>query len=1181
MKSLYLLFSFCLLLASTISAQSTSSPWTEVNETDLLIADSKPERIITPNSYKTLRLDATALQRILTSAPSEESIGNKASDPFEVLLPSGKTEAFHVVEYSMMEPALAAQFPNIKTYHGYGVDDPSRKIRLDWTSQGVNAMLQLSEGLAFIKPYAKGDTENYLTYYERDLPADTEPFDCTALGDTEAEPVQGKDLARAGDCQLRTYRLAVATTAEYSTVVLGASTAGTAADEMIVMNHVVTSINQINGFYERDITTRWILIDNLTDIFYFDGASDPYTNGTSTTMLGENISNLGVVIGNENFDLGHVLGSSGGTGGVAGVNVLCGNSKARGVTQSSSNGINTPRFLKVWSHEMGHQCGAGHTQNEDCQRSSASAMEPGAGTTIMSYVTSNCANQIQNVPDYYFHSISVQQMSARMLSTDCATIIASANTAPTVSAGMDQTVPSSTPLRLNADASDPDNDPMTFTWEQFDNDVATAIPPQPTNTLGPNFRSLPPRLRSDRFLPNLAAVIDGTTPRWEVIPSVAREMEFRVTARDNSTNSISCTAEDNIVITTVAGGPFEVITASSAGTIWFEGETQTVSWDVAGTDAAPVSCANVDILLSYDGGETFPATLATGVANTGSASVTVPTGITTTARLIVSCSDNIFYNVSESDFEIKIATGPTFTLTLPNPTATICPGEIAEFPIATSSIAGFTGDITLEVANLPGASAAAFGTQIVAAGTGTTVSISNTAGLAGGDYTLTVTGANGAVVRNSNLVLTVLEPAGTATLATPLDEALDVPLSPVLSWALKPNATSYDVQVSTNRSFTNIFVDKTVMSNSISMPSALREITTYYWRVRATTLCGVTPFTSRRSFTTANCIAPVTQSDPVAISESGTPSVTSVITMNRPGLVSEISISNITGTHTYMQDLTFTLIGPGGSPEATLWSGLCGADNDFNLSISDDAVVPVSDAPCIPLGQGGTFRPESSLAVFRGIDIAGEWTLRISDGADADGGMLESWSLDFCETSRSGPDELPAFQTEAIGNVIQFDLRAPIKDHSVGIEIERRSANESEFKTIKKVVSAHDIQQLNNHGYLDASVEQGVRYYYRLRQNHLNGNAEYSVVRSASLTSALKGMQVYPNPVKGELSGLLDIEANIRTDLTLLDLNGRVVLAQTATGTQFTMNLDNLPAGIYVLKAKHVNGEEIVKLVVE
>ncbi len=1181
MKSIVITTCCCLFFLSTLLSQTTNSPFEELEEAILIDSPNKPERIITPTVYETLLLDKDKLDVILSSAPQEGAIGADKSEPFEVLLPNGKREAFYLVEYSMMEPALAAEFPAIKTYYGYGVNDRSHRIRLDWTSNGLNAMLLLPEGLAFLKPYARGDKAHYLSYYERDLPVNTEPFNCGTKAEKSFAPTASESASIAGDCQLRTYRLAIAVTGEYATSTLGASSAGTAADDATVTAHIVTSINQINGWYERDLTARFILIANLSDIFYYDGATDPYTNSSSTTMLGENISNLDVTIGSANFDLGHVLGNSGGSSGVAGLNVLCGASKARGVTRASASGINQPRFLKVWSHEMGHQFGAGHTQGEDCQRSSASAMEPGAGTTLMSYVTSACANQIQNVPDYYFHAISIQQMSARMLSTSCATILPSANSAPTVSAGSNVTVPSATPLLLDAVASDVDNDPLTFTWEQYNNEVAEAIPPASTNTQGPSFRSFPPSTESGRYLPNLTAVVNGTTPTWEVLPSVARTMDFRVTVRDNSTNSMSCTAESDITITTVAGGPFLVTSPTTAGVIWVEGQTRTVSWDVAGTNVAPVSCANVDILLSYDGGFTYPVTLANSVTNDGAEDIVVPSGLTTTARVQVRCSDNIFYNISATDFEIQVSTGPSFLLDLPNPLATICPGDVeSNIPITTSSIAGFTGNVSLSATNLPGSTVATFDSPTITAGQGTTFEISNTAGLAEGNYTITITGTSGSIIRDFNFVLTVDEPAGSTTLDEPADNTVELSLLPTLSWMPKSNATAYNVQVSEDPAFASVVVDETVTTNSYSLDMSLVGLTVYHWRVKATTSCGDTPWSVSRAFTTRDCVASFIENTPVTISGSGTPVVNSILTVTGPGTVDGLVVSDIIGTHSYVGDLEVRLIGPGGSPTVLLWTGECGSLDDFNLSFSDDATDPVGNAPCSPLGQGGIFIPENPLSVFDGLPIAGDWTLRINDNANQDGGVLSSWKLDFCSVGAL-PVDLLSFEATGQKDAIRLDWKTANESQNAGFEIERRLENETTYRTIGEVLATDEVQHVNNYEYLDKDVKPGTRYYYRLRQNDLDGKYEYSPIRTASIEGVVLGLQVYPNPVRGVLFGSLNGAAGLAVALRLYDLNGRILKEQLAVENEFEMNLDGLPAGVYVLKARHAKGEEIVRLVVK
>ncbi len=328
---------------------------------------------------------------------------------------------------------------------------------------------------------------------------------------------------------------------------------------------------------------------------------------------------------------------------------------------------------------------------------------------------------------------------------------------------------------------------------------------------------------------------------------------------------------------------------------------------------------------------------------------------------------------------------------------------------------------------------------------------------------------------------------------------------------------------------------------------SLIGLATYHWRVKAATDCGDTPWSMSREFTTKNCAAAFIQTTPVSISGSGTPEVNSILTVSGPGTVENLVVSDIIGTHTYVGDLAVRLIGPGGAPIVLLWDGECGSSNDFSLSLSDDATDPVASAPCSPLGQGGIFIPESSLSAFNGMPIAGDWTLRINDNANQDGGELQSWKLEFCSLG-SLPVDLLSFDVAGRKNAIQLDWKTANEYNNAGFEIERRSEIETEFTTIGEVLATADVQQVNNYEYLDKDVRPGTRYYYRLRQNDFDGQYEYSEIRTASIEGTQLGLQVYPNPVRGELFGLLNVEASLETELRLFDLNGSLLKEQIASG---------------------------------
>ncbi len=130
------------------------------------------------------------------------------------------------------------------------------------------------------------------------------------------------------------------------------------------------------------------------------------------------------------------------------------------------------------------------------------------------------------------------------------------------------------------------------------------------------------------------------------------------------------------------------------------------------------------------------------------------------------------------------------------------------------------------------------------------------------------------------------------------------------------------------------------------------------------------------------------------ISTTGTPTITSTVTVPTAGIVTDINVLNLTGLHTYMGDLTFTLTSPSGTT-VTLIDAICGTDEDFDLELDDAGAAVI---PC-PATTGLAYQPDFPLSAFNGENPAGTWTLTVSDGASADGGNLVSWSLEVCAST--------------------------------------------------------------------------------------------------------------------------------------------------------------------------------------
>ena len=527
----------------------------------------------------------------------------------------------------------------------------------------------------FIDPMFEGNNEYYIVYRKRDFITD-KTVQCDVENFDEAKPAQS-NKSMFGTCDLRTYRLALSATAEY-TIFHGGSVAQAAAAQVVTMNRV-------NGVYEKDIAITMVIVPNNNSLIYTTAATDPYTNGATGTMINQNQTNVDAVIGSANYDIGHVFGTN--SGGLAGLGVVCtGGQKARGVTGSGAP-IGDPFDIYYVAHEMGHQFGGNHTQNNNCNSVAAARREPGSASTIMGYA-GICAPNVQNNSDDYFHGYNLQEISNEILSNghQCEVITALNNTPPVInSTSGNIVVPISTPFILTAHATDVDGDVLTYLWEQMDNEASTQ-PPVATATGGPNFRSFDPSLDSNRYFPKLSSLASNGPFTWEVLPSVARVMDFRLSVRDNHGVG-SCNDFTDVTVTTnAAAGPFVVTYPSATGITWVGGSSQTVTWSVANTNVAPINCTDVRILLSVDGGQTYPYVLSSSTANDGTETITCPNLTTNTARVMVMSGAQTFFDISNNNFTITCGTTQTPVFTHPTE---LCQNELFVLPnIAQNGVTG-------------------------------------------------------------------------------------------------------------------------------------------------------------------------------------------------------------------------------------------------------------------------------------------------------------------------------------------------------------------------------------------------------------------------------------------------------------------------------------------------------------
>ncbi|MNK00330.1 Ser-Thr-rich glycosyl-phosphatidyl-inositol-anchored membrane family protein [compost metagenome] len=667
------------------------------NGTWKTIAESEiPEsgtRYIKPTKFLTLKMDVAKVRQILAQA-------KRIDDPnyvpvfIELIKPDGTLGRYQVHENETMSLGLAAQFPEIRSYDGIAMDHSGEVVKFDLTPQGFHAMTLVPGGNTwFIDPYSfgGGDIENYVAYFKSDFSTD-KTFEChlDELLPTELQS-ENEDIVKSfGNCMKRTYRLALAATGEY-TVFHGGTVALAQAAQ-------VTTMNRVNGIYMRDLAVTMTIIPNNNLIIYTSGSTDPYSNGNAGTMLGQNQNNLTTVIGGANYDIGHVFGTN--SGGVAYLGSVCSSSnKARGVTGSGAP-VNDPFDIDYVAHEMGHQFSGNHTFRGNVgacngNGNGPTAMEPGSGSTVMAYAGICAPQNVQANSDDHFHGVNMDEMHLFLgaAGNGCAVSTPIPNqSSPTITGTVGNvTIPAGTPFALTATATDADGDVLSYCWEQMNNQNSTQ-PPVATSTGGPNFRSRTPSTSGTRYFPSIASLLTNGPFTWEVLPTVSRTMNFRCTVRDNEAEGGCNDYQDITVTTTASAGPFIVNYPSATGITWSGNTTETVTWTVANTNAAPVSCANVDILISLDAGVTFTV-LANDVPNDGSQIVTVPNTATTNAIIMVICENGTFFDVSNNRFTITTGGAPCNNPTLPtlSGNTTICPGGNTTITVTAGTLNDATG----------------------------------------------------------------------------------------------------------------------------------------------------------------------------------------------------------------------------------------------------------------------------------------------------------------------------------------------------------------------------------------------------------------------------------------------------------------------------------------------------------
>lgn len=688
MKKIVTYVAFISSLLGGKVATANTTLWQNVDKQQ---APSAKLMVIKATDYKVFTLNESWLKWQMFGLTTNE---NEAMT-IELPMGDGSMMAFKVWDAPMMPEKLASKYTEIRTFTGVSVSNPRITAKLDFTVFGFHAMIFAGENTTLIDPYDRlGDGFYLVRYKHNDYRDAADKMHCDAKheGLTTADEILSADAgsstfaARTGNgWQLRTYSLALCANHFYCQAATGSTTPTIAA----CLSVMTTSMNRINGVYEREFSIHMDFVANEDTLIWPTNTgsingTDPFgsaaTNSNGAACLPICQTTCTNRIGSANYDLGHVFTTGG--GGISGLGIVCNNSqKARSCTGSPSP-VGDSYDIDYVAHEMGHQFGSQHTFNNNTDGScggnavSNYAYEPGSGTSIMAYAGICSPDNLASHSQDYFHASSLVQIYGSLTTTEdvCATKTSTGNKLPYVPAfTASYSIPYKTPFELIAPTATDSvgGASLTYCWEQWNRGSAsTSSSSRLVNTFrtGPLFRTFSPVDTTKRIFPKNSMVLAGSISdagvdgnQGEKLPDTTRYLTFKLTARAllSSGKGSFNFPDDTIHIDAISSGAansykgFTVTSQSTTGVSYDGGTTQTITWDKVNTDVAPINCSQVVIYLSTNGGLSWTTNLGT-FPNTGTATVTLPNPATTVtnARIKVKGVGNIFFNVNKKNFTI-------------------------------------------------------------------------------------------------------------------------------------------------------------------------------------------------------------------------------------------------------------------------------------------------------------------------------------------------------------------------------------------------------------------------------------------------------------------------------------------------------------------------------------------------
>ena len=603
----------------------------------------------------------------------------------EVPTSGGEKQLFRFFETSVMHHYLAKRYPNIKSYMGIGLENPSHRASIVIFEDGLFGLVINSSGNSHIRmldgeltiesgetvPIVEDQCEiNQHVSMLRDLNDDIF-WNCIGT-DSPCYPV-GETLT--------TYRFAGIMSERANNEQADGTVEGGLA-------WMVSMVNQINLLWVRELGFKLEMVEGSDQLIFTNEnpAPEPFQQDPSCHSSGdpkyceleEVKPYLESVIGpggddtpqsertweyGAHFDTRY-------NGGVA---------YAPGST--STNNAN----YEVFNHEIGHNLGSSHNIT----------IENGWRCSIGGTIMGSRVRTLEGTSgdQYSSHTIELamnyrnDQMIYQDIGIWAGNYVTGSQAEETGNVIPDLVVPESgfiipkeTPFILEGMSIPYDSD-HTFSWEQNDaSDQSFSMNPLDEQlpfflpTKGPLFSTVEPTLEGyRRSFPAMESILNnnydtqtndyGTMLTVEKLPFASREMNMRLLVRTNDPYAGSFNYENVQFFVAGTAGPFRITSQEDSST-WAVGSEQVITWDVANTDDPDsVNCQTVDIYLSIDGSMNFDYLLANEILNNGSHTLIIPPlPPSNSARLMVRSIGNVFFDVNNGPINILNDNTPHLSL---------------------------------------------------------------------------------------------------------------------------------------------------------------------------------------------------------------------------------------------------------------------------------------------------------------------------------------------------------------------------------------------------------------------------------------------------------------------------------------------------------------------------------------